>query len=69
MVTLPVLAIVFGPRATYLSVGVQHRRRGVSAGWMIPIGFLARLIRQRQSESGGPFRTRSTSWSSASKPA
>ena len=47
MVTLPVLAIVFGPRSTFFqwvfSIGVA-----VFAGWMIPIGFLARLIRQRQ---------------------
>jgi tight adherence protein C len=47
MVTLPVLAFVFGPRATYFqwvsSVGVA-----VFCGWMIPIGMLARLIRQRQ---------------------
>jgi tight adherence protein C len=47
MVSLPVLAIAFGPRATYFqwafSVGVA-----VFSGWMIPVGVLGRLTRQRQ---------------------
>jgi tight adherence protein C len=46
-VILPVLAIAFGPRNTFfvyaLSVGFA-----VFAGWIIPMGFLDRLVRQRQ---------------------
>jgi tight adherence protein C len=46
-VSLPVLAIVFGPRNSYfayaLSIGAA-----VFAGWIIPMGVLDRLIRQRQ---------------------
>ena len=46
-VILPVLAIAFGPRTSFfvyaLSIGCA-----VFAGWIIPMGFLDRLVRQRQ---------------------
>ena len=46
-VILPVLAIAFGPRNSFfvyaLSIGFA-----VFAGWIIPMGFLDRLVRQRQ---------------------
>ena len=46
-VILPVLAIAFGPRTSFfvyvLSIGFA-----VFAGWIIPMGFLDRLVRQRQ---------------------
>ena len=46
-VVLPVLAVAFGPRNSFfvyvLSIGFA-----VFAGWIIPMGFLDRLVRQRQ---------------------
>jgi len=46
-VILPVLAVAFGPRNSFfvyvLSIGFA-----VFAGWIIPMGFLDRLVRQRQ---------------------
>ena len=46
-VILPVLAIAFGPRNSFfvyvLSIGFA-----VFAGWIMPMGFLDRLVRQRQ---------------------
>ena len=46
-VVLPVLAVAFGPRTSFfvyvLSIGFA-----VFAGWIIPMGFLDRLVRQRQ---------------------
>jgi len=46
-VVLPVLAVAFGPRNSFfvyvLSIGFA-----VFAGWIVPIGFLDRLVRQRQ---------------------
>ena len=46
-VILPVLAIAFGPKQSFftyaLSIGFA-----VFAGWIIPMGFLDRLVRQRQ---------------------
>jgi tight adherence protein C len=46
-VILPVLAIAFGPKSSFfvyaLSIGFA-----VFAGWIIPMGFLDRLVRQRQ---------------------
>jgi len=46
-VVLPVLAVAFGPRTSFfvyaLSIGFA-----LFAGWIIPMGFLDRLVRQRQ---------------------
>lgn len=46
-VTLPVFAIVFGPRTSFFAY-VMSIGAAVFAGWIIPMGVLDRLIRQRQ---------------------
>ena len=46
-VTLPVLAIVFGPQKTFFAY-VLGIGGAVFAGWIMPMGLLDRLVRQRQ---------------------
>ena len=46
-VALPVLAIVFGPRSSYFAYAFSIGA-AVFAGWIIPMGVLDRLVRQRQ---------------------
>jgi tight adherence protein C len=46
-VILPVLAIAFGPRTSFFVYALSIAF-AVFAGWIIPMGFLDRLVRQRQ---------------------
>jgi tight adherence protein C len=46
-VALPVLALVFGPRTTFFAYAFSIGA-AVFAGWIIPMGVLDRLVRQRQ---------------------
>ena len=46
-VTLPVLAFVFGPQNSYFAYAFSIGA-ALFAGWIIPMGVLDRLIRQRQ---------------------
>jgi tight adherence protein C len=46
-VALPVLALVFGPRSTFFAYAFSIGA-ALFAGWIIPMGVLDRLIRQRQ---------------------
>jgi tight adherence protein C len=46
-VALPVLALVFGPRTTFFAYAFSIGA-ALFAGWIIPMGVLDRLIRQRQ---------------------
>jgi tight adherence protein C len=47
MVSLPVLAVAFGPRSSYFSYTLSIAAAAFG-GWIIPMGMLDRLIRQRQ---------------------
>jgi len=46
-VILPVLALAFGPRTSFFVYALSIAF-AVFAGWIIPMGFLDRLVRQRQ---------------------
>jgi tight adherence protein C len=46
-VSLPVLAIVFGPRSSFFAYAFSIGA-AVFAGWIIPMGVLDRVVRQRQ---------------------